>query len=821
MMLPWLDTDIPKTNTSFSTPTTFGLSSQSHDSNERVYAFRPSIPPTPEEASEMLLEKLEQAGRVPSKDKFRRMACNTFIFTGACPYNDRCVFLHDYRIKAENVKVRTTRQTRSNTAVKDTFYWPDMTRKDVIRNTDSQGLPSANQMYMIPEAFKTNPSNFHNRGLYSLWMHFVEFCVHNSVFYTKRYRDITSEPFFTTSAYVENVHVVGAKRLRVFVQLSLGYGVISGKNKDKEGGDVLAMNSGISASRGHMPVDLQQNLSMPSLSRHFSMPQLGLDNRGSGLRGPLHSVPLMGLRGDDGGFDSSMWGRCDERGSGLSGQGSGNRGGMGMEGLEMLRSVSDDSDIVSAVYPYTPLHTPHTVSEAFGGSLAEASSSDTFLQTQCGEFPDSRARLTGEIETVHGEFSREKNRGRRERQGNNGGDIFDLSNLIGYGDAAASPPSTTSSSSSISHHSTDEETFNVNFDNGEFNFNLPAPTDSTRVNRWRSDSGDSGEEHAEDTSKLKDWSGGQEKSTTLGDDVTGFGGQGVEEEGPIFGSFHMSKKNEDLKGQGSEGALGKKDKGDSVDIGPGFFSSSLNAQPQSTSFSLSNSLAAPFVPAAQRNAAAHLSASTTANNFNNSLNCSSVSAGLMPTAPTLGGGKSRGEGNYVQAHLQTRNQRSFQPQSQAMYDVYVPEGIAGSYNYEGYANHDDGAYGQLQGARMYGQQGASNGSHAQVPPYVFQQNFTSYPYDYPQYDAAGGMGHVMGSMMGLGMGGMEGMNGMGGMSEGYYSANFQPQANLNQYQGAGRGAYGYGGGLGGGGGGWSTHQQFQQQGGRQGGFNRY
>ncbi len=32
--------------------------------------------PDPEEVSNEILEKLEQAGRVPSKDKFRRMACN-------------------------------------------------------------------------------------------------------------------------------------------------------------------------------------------------------------------------------------------------------------------------------------------------------------------------------------------------------------------------------------------------------------------------------------------------------------------------------------------------------------------------------------------------------------------------------------------------------------------------------------------------------------------------------------------------------------------------------------------------------------------------
>lgn len=35
--------------------------------------------PDPEELSNDILEKLEQAGRVPSKDKFRRMACNVSI----------------------------------------------------------------------------------------------------------------------------------------------------------------------------------------------------------------------------------------------------------------------------------------------------------------------------------------------------------------------------------------------------------------------------------------------------------------------------------------------------------------------------------------------------------------------------------------------------------------------------------------------------------------------------------------------------------------------------------------------------------------------
>jgi hypothetical protein len=36
------------------------------------------------------------------------------------------VFLHDFRVKAEGVKVKTTRQVKPSNLIKDTFYWPDM-----------------------------------------------------------------------------------------------------------------------------------------------------------------------------------------------------------------------------------------------------------------------------------------------------------------------------------------------------------------------------------------------------------------------------------------------------------------------------------------------------------------------------------------------------------------------------------------------------------------------------------------------------------------------------------------------------------------------
>ena len=45
------------------------------------------------------------------------------------------VFLHDFRIKAEGMKVRTTRQNKANAANKDTFYWPDMTVRNIMQQS--------------------------------------------------------------------------------------------------------------------------------------------------------------------------------------------------------------------------------------------------------------------------------------------------------------------------------------------------------------------------------------------------------------------------------------------------------------------------------------------------------------------------------------------------------------------------------------------------------------------------------------------------------------------------------------------------------------
>ena len=53
-----------------------------------------------------LLRHLEATGKIPSSKLFRRMVCNTYLSTGGCPFSDRCVFLHDPRLRIPGINLR-------------------------------------------------------------------------------------------------------------------------------------------------------------------------------------------------------------------------------------------------------------------------------------------------------------------------------------------------------------------------------------------------------------------------------------------------------------------------------------------------------------------------------------------------------------------------------------------------------------------------------------------------------------------------------------------------------------------------------------------
>jgi hypothetical protein len=152
-------------------------------------------------------------GKVPSVEKYRRMACNTFIMAGSCPYQARCVFLHDPRVEsAEIVPHKPQKQIKGAARVpKDAWYWPDMDKKNVLETSEHMNnmiLPACFQRYVVPSDFAS--SNAHDRGLYSLWTHFAEYvesphvCDHSC-----------NEP--------NNRHLPVSDRLPVFIKLGEGY----------------------------------------------------------------------------------------------------------------------------------------------------------------------------------------------------------------------------------------------------------------------------------------------------------------------------------------------------------------------------------------------------------------------------------------------------------------------------------------------------------------------------------------------------------------------------------------------------------------------
>lgn len=81
-----------------------------------------------------------------SQHRFRSMPCQTFVACGNCPYNERCVFLHDSRVRHSKRDGIAARATPQNNSVKDTFYWPDMPVARPATRLDARALPSNNQV---------------------------------------------------------------------------------------------------------------------------------------------------------------------------------------------------------------------------------------------------------------------------------------------------------------------------------------------------------------------------------------------------------------------------------------------------------------------------------------------------------------------------------------------------------------------------------------------------------------------------------------------------------------------------------------------------
>jgi len=82
----------------------------------------------------------------------RQLPCRTFLSCGACPYKDKCVFLHDYRLEGKplNEYIRKS-YCKENFSQTDVFFFPTMKSIEVNEVIDWQGNPFISQPYIVPD----------------------------------------------------------------------------------------------------------------------------------------------------------------------------------------------------------------------------------------------------------------------------------------------------------------------------------------------------------------------------------------------------------------------------------------------------------------------------------------------------------------------------------------------------------------------------------------------------------------------------------------------------------------------------------------------
>jgi len=72
-----------------------------------------------------------------SEIKFRQLPCRTWISTGTCPYNDKCVFLHDRRCQSKILPNAPKKKSKEDIR-QDCFFWPAMPRNRVNEVLDQK-----------------------------------------------------------------------------------------------------------------------------------------------------------------------------------------------------------------------------------------------------------------------------------------------------------------------------------------------------------------------------------------------------------------------------------------------------------------------------------------------------------------------------------------------------------------------------------------------------------------------------------------------------------------------------------------------------------
>lgn len=98
--------------------------------------------------------------------RHRQLPCRTFISTGFCPYKEHCVYLHDPRLVSSREISTRTRAKNKEDVVVDSFFWP------MLRYNSK----TVSHEYDVP-APEDDDYERHDEAVYSLWQHYVDFCL--------------------------------------------------------------------------------------------------------------------------------------------------------------------------------------------------------------------------------------------------------------------------------------------------------------------------------------------------------------------------------------------------------------------------------------------------------------------------------------------------------------------------------------------------------------------------------------------------------------------------------------------------------------------
>lgn len=122
------------------------------------------------------------------------------------------VYLHDPRCICREAKTKTRRKNKDDTAL-DAIFWPIMPYNLVAQKLDNTRQPHVIQHYVVPVP-QQDQYRHHDQSVYSMWMHFVDFCLANADPLGVEKATVFSAPDLPVNAYTKQ------SRLAIFRQLS-------------------------------------------------------------------------------------------------------------------------------------------------------------------------------------------------------------------------------------------------------------------------------------------------------------------------------------------------------------------------------------------------------------------------------------------------------------------------------------------------------------------------------------------------------------------------------------------------------------------------